>query len=158
MVAVFALLAAFGLLVAAILLLQEARSMRSTAQEPIYVIEDAVRFIHQKLPATQRERLTLDDVRCMLEWQLQFVRQLGPAGNGTRARTPTSEPLIIGGTQAAAFIMLRAEEGERSFSFEDIHAVLDAESHYLHRIGGIGRPVKPRDAGGRGPAGEGEEG
>ena len=147
MVAVFALLVAFALIVTAVLVLQEARSDRRALTEPIYVIDDAVRYVVGELSREQRDRLTADDVRHMLEWQLQYVTSQGPTTNGSGPRTPGSEPVVLGGTAAAAFIMARAQEAGRDWTFEDIHAVLDAETHYLRDIGGVGPPVRRPDEG-----------
>ncbi len=155
-VALIGLLAGVLLLVLALLAWQQARSRR-VAGPVVYAVEDAVAFVTARLDGDVAERLTLADVRRILEWEIYYLQGLAQPDRRNPVET------VAGGTeQAVAFIAAEiAEKHGVSYSPGDIAEVLRHEAEYLVAIGAVGEPVEPADpvdsTGGDEGAGESSE-
>lgn len=128
-----ALLLAVFLGILAVVLWQEARSLPGPRE---YLMDEAVGFVHARLPEETRRRLGEDDILRILEWQVLYLQ--GHDGGG-RVR-------VAGGPKAARYIRDQAafEQGVE-YRDEEIRAVLVQEARYLAAIGAVGRPLYPQE-------------
>jgi hypothetical protein len=133
-VAVGALLFALLLVVLAAMLWQEARSARSAAA--VYFIDDAARFVTERLSPSAAARLQRDDVARILEWGIEeHVARVGAPGSATA--------VVLGSGETIEGIMERSErELGAAYDPVDIAEVIAAESDYLEAIGAVGRAVE----------------
>lgn len=128
-VAVGALLVAVLLAIVAAMVWQEARR-RPSGEPVVYVIEEASRFVHHRLPPAVAGRLGVDDARRILEWslfhsQVLAVRRVGP-------------PPVLGSGDTIDYVVERSRAAGYDYDPMDIGAVIAAEADYLFSIGAIG--------------------
>ena len=137
-VLVAALLFAVLLAIAASMVWQEA-NRRPVMADPTYVLEDAVRFVYPRLSDAGHERLDIDDVRRVLEWELVYLQGITP-----RNTEPVPGARIAGGSEPAVEFIRRqaAAVGGHRYSRRDIAEVLSHEGAYLASIGAVGTPVE----------------
>lgn len=133
--ALVAVLSAVLLGVIAGLVWQEARRRGSVETAPVYVIEDAVRHVVDRLPPDAGLRTA--DVRRIIEWE---VYQLQGLAQGSRRKTVD---VVAGGTEdTVMFIVDRiAETHGVSYAPDQVASVLALEAHYLGAIGAVGSQV-----------------
>jgi hypothetical protein len=133
-VAIGALLLAVLLFIAAAMVWQEVRSSSRDAQ-PVYLLDEAARFVFDRLPAGTEDRLGLDDVKSILEWGLYHSQVV--------TSRETEGPAVLGGEAAVQFVTARAGAGGgEPYHREDVASVLDLETEYLAAIGAVGMPVE----------------
>ena len=132
-----ALLFALLLAIVGSLVWQEAKK-RPAGEPATYVVEDAARFIFPLLGDSAMERLDLDDVRRILEWEVLYLQG---AGSGRVGSLGTAR--VAGGSdEAVGFIASRLQvDGVPRYTEEDIREVLGHETEYLVEIGAVGGPV-----------------
>jgi hypothetical protein len=135
-IALAGLLAGILLLIVAALVWQEAKR-RPQAEGPVYVVEDAVRFIVSRLDPDTAVRLRTSDVRRIVEWEVYYLQGLAQP----RRHTPV-ETVAGGWEEAVTFIAGRIEEAHGvAYAVDDIRRVLRLEAAYLQSIGAVGDPA-----------------
>lgn len=133
-VAIGALLFAVLLVILAAVVWQEARSADRRVR-PVYLLDEASRFVFERLPADPASRLDLADVEAILHWGLYHSQVVAGRDNG--------EAPVIGGDEAAAFVVRQATEaGGDPYRRDDVATVLGLETEYLMEIGAIGDAVE----------------
>jgi hypothetical protein len=142
-VAFVAILAVVFLGVVGMLVWQEARK-RSFDEGPVYVVEDAVRYIEERLPEDVAGRLRRADVRRIVEWEVYYLQGLAQA----HRRDPV-ETVAGGAEPAIEYIaeQISTRHGA-AYAHDDIREVLRHEAGYLQSIGAVGGEVSE---GGDGP-------
>ena len=100
---------------------------------PVYVIEEAVPFVMQRLGDDAHSRLDADAVLRILEWEVYYLQGL--------ARANPSSPAPVAGSEAAIEFIVGRSAG--SFEPQDVAEVLDGEVAYLAEIGAIGAAAGP---------------
>jgi hypothetical protein len=89
--------------------------------------------------------LTSDDVRRILELQLEYFEKKGVSGNGSSAH-PTG-PVVVESAEAVAYIVDRAAATGETYLPEQVYGVLETQLAYLRSIGAVGPPADDdRDA------------
>ncbi len=135
-----ALLVAVLLGMAAAMVWQEA--VKRPVSEPLtYVLEEAVRFVHNGLGPDSP--LTADDVRRILEWEVIYLQGVTPS------RRDSLQPVRVGGSDDAVQFISRQitrRSGPR-YGEGAIRAVLEGEAEYLVSIGALGAPAEEVDLG-----------
>jgi hypothetical protein len=120
------------LLVAALVAWQH--SKRGTLVEATHGIEDAVEFIHSRLPAEVNGRLGRSGVRRIVEWEIFYLQGL--------AQPDRRQSIVaVAGAHPPAIEFIRSEITRRhgpTYSEEDIGTVLELEAAYLESIGAVG--------------------
>ncbi len=129
-------LAAIFLFIVAALMWQEARS-RTLDEGPVYVIEDAVTFVVERLEPGVRARLDRSDVLRILEWEIYYLQGLAQKRRSNPVET------VAGGEVGAVEYITReiAETNKVTYDSIDVAAVLAVEADYLASIGAIGAQV-----------------
>jgi hypothetical protein len=80
--------------------------------------------------------LTVDDVRVILELQLEYFKAKGVSQNGSTAH-PVG-PVVIGGSETVGYILEQAAARGAEFTPEQVHAVVETQMAYLRAIGAVG--------------------
>ena len=108
------------------------------ARPAVFELEEAVQFIADVLPEDVASRITHDDVRWVLQSDVDLLEEATTEGSGEGIR-------VVSEDQAIARILGAAESAGRDLSDGDIVAVLDARLRYLEAIGAIGPEVHGPD-------------
>lgn len=124
------LLLAILLAIAGALMWQEAKRGRFSTG-PVYVLDDAVSYVHERLPAGTKERLSPADVRRLLEWEIELLQQ------------SDREVRVVGGRRSVRELAhLATRRSQVEYREEDIRRVLEAEIGYLDSIGALAGPAR----------------
>ncbi|MDQ3679670.1 MAG: hypothetical protein M3378_03840 [Actinomycetota bacterium] len=137
--AVVALAIVFAL--AAVVVGREARRLDAVAPRPTFDLDEAVEWVADKLPFEVQATLTHEDVRRIIDWNLEYFRMKGVSGNGHSA-VPEG-PVVVGGAETVDYVLTRAESLGTRYTPPQVHAVLDAQMSYLEAIGAIGPEAPP---------------
>jgi len=131
---------AFGLVVAvaAILVVREAGRIARDPPPALFDPDDAYDYVVEELDDLVAATLTPGDVRRILDFELEYLRQRGITGNGTH-EGPLS-PVVFGGPDTIAYILKRSAETGEAYLPEQVHAVVDTQLAYLRAIGAVGPP------------------
>lgn len=134
-----ALIIIFALVVALVVIGREADTHEVRQMAVGFDIDDAVAWIGDQLPEEQQGQLSYEDVRRIVEWNIEYMKARGVIANG---HTPTvTGPVVIGGAETAAFVLRRADEAGMELTPEQVHLVLEAQVAYLQHVGAVGDPA-----------------
>ena len=97
------------------------------------------------MPDVVAATLTPDDVRRILDFQLEYFQRKGVTGNGSTANPPGD--VVVGGAETVDYILERAPATGEAYLPEQVHAVIETQLAYLRAIGAVGHP--PAGAGRR---------
>jgi len=132
--AVLVLALVFG--IAAAVIGREARRLDAVPPNPVFDLNEAVSWVAEHLPFEVSAELSHDDVRQIIDWNLEYFRTKGVSGNGHSAHT--EGPVVVGGAETVDYVLHRAEAVGSPYTAAQVHAVLDAQMTYLEAIGAIG--------------------
>src|ERR1044072_9980487 len=137
MAVVFAVLVlALVFAIAAVVIGREARRLDAVPPQPVFDLNEAVAWVAEHLPFEVSAVLSHDDVRQIIDWNLEYFRTKGVSGNGHSAHT--EGPVVVGGAETVDYVLHRAEAVGSPYTAAPVHAVLDAQMTYLEAIGAIG--------------------
>src|SRR4030081_1841741 len=137
MVLVFAfLVAGIVFAIAAVVVGREARRLDAAPPHPTFDLSEAVDWVAEHLPFDVSAVLSHDDVRRIIDWNLEYFRTKGVSGNGSS--THTDVRVVVGAAETVDWVMARAQALGTSYTAAQVHAVLDAQMTYLEAIGAIG--------------------
>jgi hypothetical protein len=144
-VVVVYILIALGLAfaVAAIVVGREARRLDSVPPRPVFDPDEAVEYVANHLPFDIAAVLSHDDVKRILDWNLEFFRSKGLSGNGSGPHVDA--PIVIGGAETVAYVLDKAAQTGAEYAPQQVQAVLEAQMAYLEAIGAIGPQAPPDD-------------
>jgi hypothetical protein len=132
--AIIVLVIVFG--IAAVVIGREARRLDAVPPNPVFDLNEAVTWVAEHLPFEVSAVLSHDDVRQIIDWNLEYFRTKGVSGNGHSAHT--EGPVVVGGAETVDYVLHRAEAVGSPYTAVQVHAVLDAQMTYLEAIGAIG--------------------
>ena len=81
--------------IAAWFVIREAGRMAAEPPPPVFDMDEAYEWVVQHLPDVVAATLTPDDVRRILDFQLEFFQRQGVTGNGSSAHPPGD--VVVGG-------------------------------------------------------------
>lgn len=145
MLILFAVLAAaviFG--IAAAVIGREARRLDAVPPRPVFDLDEAVAWVAEHLPFEVSATLSYDDVRRIIDWNLEYFRSKGVSGNGSGPHS--GGPVVVGGAETVDYVLVKAASIGQEYTPAQVHAVLDAQMTYLEAIGAIGPEAPPDDA------------
>ncbi len=146
MIVVYAFIAvAIVFAIAAVVIGREARRLDAVPPQPTFDLDEAVQWVADNLPFEVSAVLSHDDVRQIIDWNLEYFRLKGVSGNGHSA-TPDG-PVVVGGAETVDYVLARAEAQGSPYTSIQVHAVLDAQMTYLEAIGAIGPEAPPDETG-----------
>lgn len=125
--------------VAAWFVIREAARLSGEPPPPVFDVEEAYEWVVAHLPDDVAATLTPDDVRRILDFQIEFLARKGVAGNGAAAR-PVGE-VIVGGAEIVEHICERSAATGEEYWPEQVYAVLDVQLAYMRAIGAVGPPA-----------------
>ena len=124
------------LLIAAVAILRESNRLASLPPRPTFDPDAALEWVVQHLADHAAATLTVDDVRVILDLQLQYFKAKGVSQNGSSAN-PIG-PVVIGGSETVSYILEQAAARGEEFTPEQVHAVVETQLAYLRSIGAVG--------------------
>jgi hypothetical protein len=127
--------------IAAFLVVREAGRIAKEPPPALFDVDEAFEWVVQHVPDIVAATLTPDDVRRILDLQLEYFQRTGVSGNGSSHRL--SGPVVIGEAEAVAFILDRAAATGEAYLPEQVYAVVETQLSYLRAIGAIGPPADP---------------
>ena len=124
------------LLIAAVAILRESQRLAALPPRPTFDPDVALDWVVQHIADDAAATLTVDDVRVILELQLQYFKAKGVSQNGASAH-PVG-PVVIGGSETVSYILEHAAARGNVFTPEEVHAVVETQLAYLRAIGAVG--------------------
>jgi hypothetical protein len=125
-------------LVAVVAIGREALVLGNQPRQAHYDLDEAVQYVGDRLPDAVTARITYDDVRALLRWHLEYLRDRDvPA----RRDLVQGGPAVVEDDEGIAFVLGRADADGLDVTDEEVAAVLDLELGYLGAIGAIGGAV-----------------
>ena len=129
--------------IAAYLVVHEAGRIAKAPPPALFDVEEAHDWVVAHVPDDVAATLTSDDVRRILEFQLEYFEKKGVSGNGSSQRA--SGPVVVGGAEAIAYIVDRAAATGDAYLPEQVYGVLETQVSYLRSIGAIGPPARDEE-------------
>jgi hypothetical protein len=99
-------------------------------------VEEAVSWIRTRLSGDVGSLLSAEDVRRIVNWNLEYFRSRSASGNGHGAASDAS--VVVAGAETVEYVMSRADEVGARYTPAQVHAVLEAQVSYLASIGALG--------------------
>jgi heptaprenylglyceryl phosphate synthase len=131
--------------IAAFVIGREARRLDAVPPRALFDMDEAVTWVADHLPFEVSAVLSHNDVRQILDWNLEYFRTKGASGNGSTVHA--EGPVVVGGAETVDWVLGRAQSVGTTYSAAQVHAVLDAQMMYLEASGAIGPEAPPGDAG-----------
>jgi hypothetical protein len=147
MIVVFAVVAAFAVFaIAAVAVGREARRLDAVSPRAVYVLDDAVDFVCDRLPAESQARLTPEEVEQLLVFHMQWLHARGLQPDDVVDRPQDIDhTVLITEDDLTAYLLGEADRNGVDL-LDDVDAVHVVEAHlaYLDAIGAVG-PQAPLD-------------
>jgi hypothetical protein len=141
----FIVAAAVAVLVIALVAVgREALTMGHQPRQALFDVDEAVEFVADRLPVPVAARLSYEDVRRLLSWHIEYLRDQGVPRTRDTALTD-GEPVIIEEDEPVAYLLMRAEAADLDADADDVVAVIEAEAAYFAAIGAIGPEADAAD-------------
>ena len=122
--------------IAAFVVVREAGRIARNPPPALFDFEHAYDWVVAHLPDDVAATLTPDDVRRILEFQVEFFKRKGVSANGSTEYPPGT--VVIGGVETVDYIVERSEATGDAYLPEQVHGVLDTQLAYLRSIGAVG--------------------
>jgi len=130
--------------IAAITVGREARRLDSFAPRAVYELEQATKYVADRLPSESQARLTFEELRKLLVFHMRWLHDKGlqPLGVIDR-RQDIVEEIVISEETVTAYL-LGAAEKNRIEILEDVDVVHVVQAHleYFDAIGAVGPVAK----------------
>jgi hypothetical protein len=138
-VVVLGVVAALLVLVIALVAVgRESFTMGAQPKQALFDLEEAVEFVADRLPDEVTAVLTYDDVRSILRWHLEYLRDRGvPA----RRDQTAGGPVVVEDDEGVAWVLGKADEVGLEVTDAEVAIVLEIELAYFDAIGAIGGPA-----------------
>src|SRR5262249_29791082 len=127
--------------IAAYFVTREATRIARQPPPALYHVDDALAWVVEHLPDDVAATVTEEDVRRILEFQVEFFKRKGVSANGSTAYP--SGNVVISGSETGACIVERSAATGVAYIPEQVYGVTGAQLSYLRAIGAIGPPVDP---------------
>jgi hypothetical protein len=134
--------AVFG--IAAFAIGREAHRLDAVAPRAVYVLDEAVEYVADQLPAPAQARLTHDEVRTLLRAHMAQLRAKGfqPPVAVDQVQEIV-DPVVVDDTDVVGYLLGESDRSSLDVTDEDVAHVVDAHLAYLDAIGAIGPPADP---------------
>jgi hypothetical protein len=129
--------------IAAVVIGREARRLDGVPPQPVFDLDEAVEWVADHLPFEVSAELSHNDVRRIIDWNLEYFRTKGVSGNGHDPHV--DGPVVVGGAETVDYVLVKAQSLGSPYTPAQVHAVLDAQMSYLEAIGAIGPEAPPDD-------------
>ena len=122
--------------------IREAGRLAAEPPPPVFDMDEAFEWVVEHLPDIVAATLTPEDVRRILDFQLEFFQRQGVTGNGSSAHPPGD--VVVGGAETVDYIVSRSAATGEAYIPEQVHAVVETQLAYLRAIGAVGDAARPR--------------
>jgi hypothetical protein len=131
--------------IAAVVVGREARRLDAEPPRATFDLDEATEWVANHLPFTVSAVLGFDDVRQILEWNLDLLRDKGllSEAEAEQAGAAAASEVVIDRRGIVAAVLARAGEIGATYSEDQVQAVLDAQFSYFDAIGAIGPEAGP---------------
>jgi hypothetical protein len=126
--------------IAAFFVTREAKRIAKEPPPALYHVDDAEAWVVDHLPDDVAATLTVEDVRRILEFQVEFFQRKGVSSNGHTAYP--AGPVVIGGSETVEYIVERSAATGEAYLPEQVSGVIDTQLSYLRAIGAVGPPAE----------------
>ena len=117
---------------------REAFTLSAQPKQAHFDLEEAVDFVADRLPDEVTAVLSYDDVRSILRWHLEYLRDRGvPA----RRDLVDGGPVVVEDDEGVAWVLGKADEVGMDVTDAEVAIVLETELEYFEAIGAIGGVV-----------------
>ena len=119
---------------------REARRLDGVAPRAVYIPEEAVDFVCDRLPAESQARLTPEEVEQLLMFHMRWLHEQGlQPDRVVDAPQSISEPVVLTEDALTAYLLGEAETHGIDL-LDDVDAVNVVEAHlaYFDAIGAVG--------------------
>jgi hypothetical protein len=126
--------------IAAVVVGREAHRLDSVAPRSVYIIDEAVEFVAEYLPADTQSRLTPDELEQLLTFHMRWLHAKGlqPA-NVVDRRQDITTPVVVSEDTLTGYLLGEAERnGIVILDDVDVVRVVDAHHAYFEAIGAVG--------------------
>ncbi|MGZ4753320.1 MAG: hypothetical protein ACXVJW_11935 [Acidimicrobiia bacterium] len=127
--------------IAAVFVFREAARMSEQPPAAIFDPDDAYDWVVRHLPDLVASTLTPEDVRRILDFQLEFFKRKGVSSNGSGIAPQGA--VIFGTGETIEYILERSAETGESYLPEQVEGVVECQLAYLRFIGAVGRAAGP---------------
>ncbi|MCL4293010.1 MAG: hypothetical protein KJ056_08255 [Acidimicrobiia bacterium] len=135
--------AAVILAIAVFLVSREVARLRAQPPPPVFDLDEAFHWVVRHVPDDVAATLDADDVRRILDLQIEYFRRKGVSVNGS---TPHHQgPVVIGGSETIEYILDRSAGMGVTYLPEQVYAVVETQLAYLKAIGAVGSAAPPSD-------------
>ena len=138
---VFVGLAAIAVFViAAVVVGREAHRLDAVAPRSVYVVDEAVEFVAEYLPADTQARLTPDELEQLLTAHMRWLHAKGlQPSNVVDRRQDIIDPVVLTEDTLAGYLLAEAERsGIEILDDVDVVNVVDGHLAYFEAIGAVG--------------------
>lgn len=134
------LAAVLTFVLAAVVVGREAHRLDALSPRVVYIEEQALSFVVERLPDDTQARLTLDDVRGLLTFHLRWLNMKGLQPDRViDRRQDIDDEVVVEGDSLTAFLLGEADrEGIEILDDTDVVQVVDAHQEYFDAIGAVG--------------------
>lgn len=144
----FAIAAAiFVFMIAAVVIGREAHRLDGVAPRVVYQVDEAVDFVADRLPPDTQARLTLDELRKLLELHMHWLRLMGLQPQNVVDRPQDiADTIVVGEETLTAYLLGEAEKAQVDVLDDvDIVHVVRAHLDYFDAIGAVGPSASSND-------------
>ena len=104
-------------------------------------LDQLTQYVVKNLPGSVSQALSSDDVKKIVQWNLDFIRSKRASSNGHGSKEATM--IIVAGAETVDYVLEQAQAVGIFYTSEQVHAVLDAQMEYLESIGAAGPEIPP---------------
>ena len=130
----------FVFAIAAVAIGREARRLDSVAPRAVYLLNDAVAFVAERLPVDSQSRLTFDEVEQLLMAHMRWMHAKGLQPSNVVDRPQDIDEEVVASEETLTAWLL-GEAGRREIDLlDDVDAVRVVQAHlaYFEEIGAVG--------------------
>jgi hypothetical protein len=128
--------------IAAVTVGREAHRLDAVAPRATYVLEDAVDYVADHVPAESQARLTHDEVRQLLRMHMAQLHEHGLQPPAALDHVQDiDETVVVEETDAAGYLIGQVEAAGLPIEDVDVVQVVEAHLAYFESIGAVGPPA-----------------
>jgi len=125
--------------IAAFFVVREAGRIAKDPPPALFDLDDAYAWVVDHLPDDVAATLTPQDVRRILDFQIEFFKRKGVSSNGSTAYPPAT--VVIGGSETVEYILEQCAATGEAYLPEQVYGVIETQISYLRAIGAVGPPA-----------------
>jgi hypothetical protein len=130
--------------IAAWFVVREAGRLAFEPPPVVFSLDEAYEWVVEELPDEVAATLTPEDVRRIIDFQVEYFDRAGVAANGSNGSAPGSEaPAIVGAAEVVDYVLARAAERGDPYIPEQVYPVVEILLAYLAATGAVSTPADP---------------